>query len=308
MNTESGALNEPIDSQRSAISVISPTRAFYWSLRREIWENRSIYIAPLLAACVFLFGFLINVFSLRRRMAASPLGPGELQDLLQARYELAAALIMGIELIVGLFYSLDALYGERRDRSILFWKSLPLSDLTTVLSKFTIPMIVLPIVGFLITIAAQLIMLVLSSATLLGSGTSLASLWEHVSFFQMSVVWLYHFLTVHGLWYAPFYGWLFLISAWAPRTPFIWAFAPPFVMCGLEKIAFNTTYCLSLIVNRLGGPQASLGMTPDSSHRHLTSTLIPVHFFSEPGLWIGFAVAAAFLFGAIRLRRYRGPI
>lgn len=315
MNVQSQAVPEASSPTQSlAQEAMSSARTFYWAVRRELWENRSIYIAPLLAATVFLFGFLINLFSLRHRIAASPLGPDELQALLRARYELAAALIMGIELIVGVFYSLDALYGERRDRSILFWKSLPVSDLTTVVSKITVPVVILPVVGFLITIAAQLISLLLSSAILLGSGTSIASLWEHASFFQMSVVWLYHFLTVHGLWYAPFYGWLFLVSAWAPRAPFIWAFVPPFVICGLEKIAFNTTYCLSIIENRLGGPQTSSAMTRVSpmthvsGHTDFTSSLIPVHFFSEPGLWIGLAVAAVFLFGAVRLRRYRGPI
>ena len=58
-----------------------------------------------------------------------------------------------------MFYCLDALYGERRDRSILFWKSLPVSDLTTVLSKASIPIVVLPLLTFAVTVATQLIML-----------------------------------------------------------------------------------------------------------------------------------------------------
>ena len=134
---------------------------------------------------------------------------------------------MGTALIVGIFYSLDALYGERRDRSILFWKSLPVSDLTTVLSKLTIPLVVLPLLSFAISLATQFIMLLLSSVILLGSGVSIATLWTEVSFFHVSLVLLYHLLTVHGLWYAPIYGWLLLVSAWAPRAPFIWAVLPP---------------------------------------------------------------------------------
>src|SRR6266567_8221665 len=181
MNTQSNAMTESsIQSQGTAPAAFSPTRALYWSIRREIWENVSIYIAPLAAAALFLFGFAVNMLSMRRHLGASPLDPAQPHDLLATRYELSAALIMGTALIVGVFYSLDALYGERRDRSILFWKSLPVSDLTTVLSKLTIPLVILPLLSFAITIATQFIMLLLSSVILLGSGVNIAALWTEV--------------------------------------------------------------------------------------------------------------------------------
>src|SRR5579864_6919886 len=150
-------------------------------------------------------------------------------------------------------------------------------------------------------------MLVLSSLMLQGSGVNITALWSEASFFHVSVVLLYHLLTVHGLWYAPLYGWLLMVSAWARRAPFIWAFLPPFVICGVEKVAFNTTHALELLQERLVGPGNA--MTP---HHHaqndFVATLIPDHFFSVPGLWIGLAIAAAFIAVAVRLRRYRGPI
>src|SRR6195256_4056482 len=307
MSTQSNAMPE-FDSQRIAPAAMSATRPLYWSVRRELWENRSIYIAPLVAAIVFLLGFFISMLSLRHRMhGAWPLDSAQGRDVFATRYELAAALIMGTALIVGIFYSLDALYGEHRDRSILFWKSLPVSDLTAVLSKLTIPLVILPLLSFAISLATQFIMLLLSSVILLGSGVSIAALWTQVSFFHVSFVLLYHLLTVHGLWYAPLYGWLLLVSAWAPRAPFIWAVLPPFVICGVEKIAFNTSYFLALLQERLvgqGDAMASLSAPND-----FMATLIPeLHFFSTPGLWIGLALAAAFLAAAVRLRRYQGPI
>ncbi|MFZ0419398.1 MAG: ABC transporter permease [Candidatus Sulfotelmatobacter sp.] len=319
MNTQSSAMNESsIPSQGTAPAAVSPLQVMYWSIRREIWENRAIYIGPLTAAAVFLFGFAINLAIMRHHLVgasplgimrhhlgASPLGPDQPHDLLASRYELAASLIMGTAFIVGIFYSLDALYGERRDRSILFWKSLPVSDLTTVLSKLAIPLVVLPLLSFAITLATQFIMLVLSSVMLLGSGANIAALWTEVSFFQVSLVLLYHILTVHGLYYAPIYGWLLMVSAWAPRAPFIWAFLPPFVICGVEKIAFNTSYFLALLRDRFEGPGGTMA---DNDHAKDFTTLIPHHFFSVPGLWIGLAIAAVFLFVAVRLRRYRGPI
>jgi ABC-2 type transport system permease protein len=299
----------PLDQQSLAPASMSETRPMNWSVRRELWENRSIYLAPLIAAVVFLFGFLINMIALRRRIHLSwPITPTQHRDVLASPNEFAAALIMGTALIVGIFYSPDALYGERRDRSILFWKSLPVSDLTTVLSKISIPLVILPLLSFAITLVTQLIMLVVGSAVLAGSGVDIAMLWTHGSIFHVSLGMLYHIVTVHGLWYAPIYGWLLLVSAWAPRAPFLWAFLPPFVICGVEKIAFNTTYFLSMLERRLIGPQTSTPMTPGSAPMDPMAALMPHGFFSEPGLWIGLALAAAFLAAAVRLRRYRGPI
>jgi ABC-2 type transport system permease protein len=117
---------------------------------------------------------------------------------------------------------------------------------------------------------------------------------------------LYHIVTVHGLWYAPLYGWLLLVSAWAPRAPFLWAALPPFVICGVEKLAFNTSYFLSLLEQRLMGP--GNGIAEGDHAKDFMGTLVPHHFFGTPGLWIGLAIAAVFLAAAVRLRRYRGPI
>ena len=306
MNTPNIATPETSrSSQESAPRTISFTQGFYWSVRREFWENRLIYIAPLSAAAIFLFGFLINMISLRHRMRGVwPADTSRYLDVLPMPHEMSGALIMGIALVVGIFYSLDALYGERRDRSILFWKSLPVSDLTAVLSKASIPFVFIPLLSLVITIATQLIMLLLASAVLLGSGANIASLWTQNSLFHVSLVLFYHIITVHGLWYAPIYGWLLLVSAASPRAPFIWAVLPPFVICGVEQIAFKSTHFLAMLGERLIGPPDPAMTMPGGASMHL----IPHHFFSQPGLWAGLAVAAVFLVIAVRLRRYRGPI
>ena len=310
MNTQPNAIPEsPLESQMVAPTMIPISRRIYWSLQRELWENRSIYLAPLAAAAVFLFGFLVSMINLRRRIpGAWPLDPAEQRHVLAVPYEVAAGLIMGTAFIVGVFYSLDTLYGERRDRSILFWKSLPVSDLTTVLSKLAIPLAILPLLSFVITIATQLIMLLLSMAMLLGSGVNIATLLIQVPFLHVSLVLLYHLVTVHGLWYAPIYGWLLLVSAWAPRAPFIGAFLPPFVIYVVEKIVFNTSYFLAMLKYRLAGPEASTSMAPGGTLINEMAALTPAQFFSTPGLWIGLAIATVFLAAAVRLRRHRGPI
>jgi ABC-2 type transport system permease protein len=289
-------------------AVMPATRPLYWSIRRELWENRSIYIVPLVSAVVFLGSFLVNTIILRQRMhGVWPLDPAQQHKMLTEPYTMAALLIMGAAFLVGIFYSLDALYGERRDRSILFWKSLPVSDRTTVLAKVSIPIVILPLLSFAITVVTQWLMLLLSSVVLLGSGLGFATIWAHSSVFHDSVMLLYHIVTVHGLWYAPIYGWLLFVSAWAPRAPFIWAFLPPFLIGSVERLTFNTSYFFNMLARRVSGPENPGAMASDNI-MDAVSALTPLQFLSQPGLWIGLAIAAAFLAAAVQLRRYRGPI
>jgi ABC-2 type transport system permease protein len=304
MNTPSNAMPEsPLESQVIAPAVISATRRMYWSIRRELWENRSIYIAPLAVAAVTLFGFLIATIG--RAMSVTNLA--QRRAVLEEPYTFASLLIMGTTFVVAVFYCLDALHGERRDRSILFWKSLPVSDLTTVLSKASIPLLILPLLTFAITVVMQLIMLLLSGLVLVGSGLSVATLWTHFSFSQMSLMLLYHLVAIHGLWYAPIYGWLLLVSGWARRAAFLWAALPLLAIGIVEKMAFNTSYFAAMLKSRfMGGPDGAF--TAGSMSMPPLTQLTPGQFLISPGLWIGLAIAAAFLAGAVRLRRYREPI
>jgi ABC-2 type transport system permease protein len=311
MNIQSNAMpGSPLESQEIAPAVMSATQPMYWSVRRELWENRSIYLAPLAVAALFLFGFLIFAIRLPGKLrAAAALSATEQHNLIAQPYLIAAGLMMLTSLAVGVFYCLDALYGERRDRSILFWKGLPVSDLTTVVSKMITPVVILPLVTFGVAVVTQWIMLLVSSAVLLASGLSVATLWTHASLFQTWLMLLYHLLTAHGLWYAPIYGWLLLVAAWARRAPFLWAALPPLAIAAAEKIAFNTTHFGAMLLNRMiGGPGAGDNFMASGLSMDPLMHFTPGEFFSSPGLWIGLAIAAAFLAAAVRLRRYQGPI
>ena len=127
----------PAGEPRSATQLAAQAmRPFYWSVRRELWENRSITLAPLVAAVVVLVGFVISTKDLAGALGAlSGLDEARQQASLARRAALAAMPLLFTGFVVGWFYCLDALHGERRDRSILFWKSLPVSDAVTVLAK-----------------------------------------------------------------------------------------------------------------------------------------------------------------------------
>ncbi len=308
MSTQSNALPQSFGSSMIAPPVSSPVHPVYWSIRRELWESRSVYLAPLGAAAVALFGFMISMTHFPAKLPGIlSLDAMHQQHAFTQPYEIATALIMAAAFFVSIFYSLDALYSERRDRSILFWKSLPVSDLTTVLSKASVPLLILPLLAFAIVVVTVAIMLLMNAAALVGSNFSFAELWSRLALPQSAAGLLYHLVTVHVLWYAPIYAWFLFISAWARRAPFLWAFLPPLALAAFEKITFHTSYVADLLRNRVaGGSEASMGGNNFAANPHMPLT--PGSFLSEPGLWIGLLVAAALIAAAVRMRRYRDPV
>jgi ABC-2 type transport system permease protein len=270
-----------------------------------LWENHSIYIAPSIVAAIILFGSFVGSFHLAgRRHNALLLDSARRRAAIEMPYDIAAVMLIFTAFIIGVFYCLDALHGERRERSILFWKSLPVSDLTTVLSKVSVPLVVLPLVSFAIIVMTQFVMLLISTAALLPSGLA-ATTWTNFNLFQQSLVLLYGLIAI-ALWHAPIYGWALLVSGWARRATFLWAVLPLLAIAFFEKITFNTSHFAEMLGNRLMGfaPEAVAftGHTIDSPQ------LTPGRYLSSPGLWIGLAFAAAFIVAAVRLRRYRGPL
>jgi ABC-2 type transport system permease protein len=303
-----------LETQAIPPATVSATQPFYWSVRRELWENRSIYIAPLAAAGVAMLGFFIGLFWLPRSMHAhSGMDPGE-QFLMEVMpYGHTAWLLLIAAFVVGVFYSLDALYGERRDRSILFWKSLPVSDVTTVLSKASIPLLVLPVLVIGITVATHLIMLLISTGVLILSGINPMTLWRQLPLFQMELVLVYGAIVL-ALGQAPLFAGLLLISGWARRTAFLWAVLPPLAICFIEKALFKTMHFAHLLGYLVTGGTANAfsfrtpSGAPVDAHFIPLSQITPGRFLSSPGLWIGLVFAGVFLAAAVRLRRYREPI
>ena len=183
-------------------------RPFYWSVRREIWEHRSVFMGPLIAAGLVLLGTaLAHVPGSHVYMGNTGGAPPAIFAMLP--FMVAAGIVMITALIVAFAYCLSALNAERRDRSILFWKSLPVSDLTTVLAKAAVPTIIIPVVAFAAILATQLVVLLASATSWNAAGDVISTT-------------LIYGPLVLGLWYAPIYGWLLLVSSWAKRGAFLW--------------------------------------------------------------------------------------
>jgi ABC-2 type transport system permease protein len=151
-------------------------------------------------------------------------------------------------------------------------------------------------------------MLMLSTLALIGHGMSPIPLWTTLPLVQMAFV-MFYGLTVHVLWYAPIYGWLLLVSAWAKRATFLWAVLPFFAMFVLGSLTFGRSFVTSLIRYRfLGAMSEAFTVNPTNTPITRFTQLDPIGFLTSAGLWVGLMFAAAFIAAAIRLRRNREPI
>jgi ABC-2 type transport system permease protein len=308
----------------SASAAYPFTRLMFWSVRRELWENRSITIAPFTATGLLIF--TVAVLTLKLSIGAQQLN-GQMSakiagnfpnDGLWLPYAILAGPVLAISFIVAVAYCLGALHGERRDRSILFWKSLPVSDLATVLSKASIPLVLVPLISFVAAIIAQMAIfaivlivfpLLAAKGNLVWNGVPVDSSTWHMIFSGVPIgtltLGMLYGLLATALWHAPIYAWLLLVGGWAKRMAFVWAVAPVAGLMIAERIIFGTSRLESMFQNRLIG-MVSIAFGNMVNIR--LPALTPGRFLTDPGLWIGLLVAALFLGAAVLLRRYRQPI
>lgn len=295
-------------------------------LRRELAEHPASWMVPAVLGGLFVVAALFAVFGIARvgidevrfssDVFAEAAEPEAIRAVLMVMFlPIAALFAMVISVIIG-FYLLDALYADRKDRSILFWKSLPVSDLKTVGSKYLTAVGAMPLQALALFVAtAVLVWLVVGTAGAV-AGTSQFLLHGPAALLQAVIV-LGYGLVVLGLWLAPVHAWLLLVSAYAKRAVLAWATLPPLFVIVAEKTLFDTKYFAVLLGQRFagGGELAfsgegnamveSVDGSVSAVFPVLTELLTPGRFLASPALWAGLAVAAAFLAGAVWLRRWR---
>jgi ABC-2 type transport system permease protein len=293
---------------------------FLWLIRREVWEHKAIWVAPaIVIGCLALLVLTGNVhLGPAGGMADSRVFDGipheqqvKLLAVVYAGLALVVFMVMGI---VAFFYSIDSLYADRRDRSVLFWKSLPLSDLETVLSKFATAIVVIPLVALAASAVAQLVVATGGSVRLSMGGVPGSLMWEPQALlggFMVAFMWC----VTAMLWYSPIVGYLMLASAWAPRGPFLWAVLPPVGLWILERIVVGSDYIGDFITGRLFGLYRLLGEQSEGEVNRTGGDLEKIgnmdlvgslrDFYASPDLWLGVLAAFLLLAGAMWVRRYR---
>ncbi len=303
-------------------------RRLYVLVQRELWEHRALYVTPFVISLVVLLGVLVALVV----GGARGIGFDNIVKGMQMGGELGS--MAGVTALVGapstlfvaglgflvFFYSIDALYAERKDRSILFWKSLPLTDTEVVVSKVVTAAFVAPLITFGFLVATQLVILAMSGiAVWLGGGSASELVWGPTPVLQiwtLSVYWL----LASALWFLPFIAWGLFCSAFAKKNVFLWTVLPFVVVPLLERLVFNSgVFARTVFSGRFGqvpwlatefgneGMRSAVEELPGKlgARLDLLSVLDPGGFLTTPGLWGGLVVAAVLIAGAIYFRRYR---
>lgn len=297
-------------------------------IRRELIEHRSSWVVTSVFGALFVLAAVLAVFGLVRiggihgAMTLAEVGdefdPGMLSPALQVLMMSIATVLNIVMTFVVFFYFLDALYAERKDRSILFWKSLPVSDLQVVGSKYLNGIIAIPlltVVVFLVT--AALVTLIGGTGLMLG-GASVGELFASApgALARVTLMLLYT-LAFQALWFVPIDGWLLLVSAFAKRAVLGWALVPPVLLVVAERTLLGTRHFAELLAHRLvGGFELAFsgerhGLLMDSNGVMVSTFPMLGEFFTPgrllaaPPLWAGIVVGLLFLAGAVWLRRWR---
>ena len=293
-------------------------------VRRELWEHRSIFITPaavglvvtllVITAYVAVSGFGGHVDI--AIITAQNVGETERRAALMAFLAGITSVFILAAGILTIFYCLDALYAERKDKSILFWRSLPVTDAETVVAKLLTAAFAIPLVTFAAIVVAHLVNLVVSSVFVSIEGGSAARLiWGSVPIFD---VWTFFLilLVATPLWLSPFIGWFLFVSAWTKRSPLLTAFLPLLIVPMLEYFILRTTYLWGAIITRTGSLPLfridDVSVFDEDSLRDMTADSVSllalvdlVKFLTHPGFWIGLVVCGLFTTAAIYVRRYR---
>ena len=325
----------PAAVETSPARAIPPWRTLLMLVKREFWEHRQLWLVPVTVSGVLLLVTLFTQFNAGNDVHL-PFGPQNWNwDTARhaSEYEIRVQLSSLRQLLVTLpiwitgafivyFYLLNSLFDERKDRSILFWKSLPVSDGLTVASKLLVGAVIVPAIIYAVSVLTQILFAEIWNLRLSwGLASGMAFTWDATAWFKLQGLILF-WLVSAVLWWAPVAGYLVFISAWARRQPFLWSIVPLIAVGFTEQVTLGTHYISNLVGFRMAGFMSSAkdpdgwsltdaavvgpGMhvrTVDFSnvldHQHLVGML------TRPGLWIGLVVTVGFAYAAVRLRRYR---
>ncbi|GAB4192298.1 MAG: hypothetical protein Tsb002_21880 [Wenzhouxiangellaceae bacterium] len=311
---------------------------FWMLLRREMWENRIGFVwAPLVLSAIIIVMMFMGLFMVYQvdsdhittsdalRMFAENT-PEDKADAMRLGLLGIQVLFSSVMFFVIVFYLLGALYDDRKDRSILFWKSLPLSDTMTVASKLAAGALFIPAIFLLATAVTQVIALIIVSGYALNAGIGLwENLWAPAN---LLATWIFYILAnlMQALWLLPVWGWLLLCSAFAPRLPLLFAIGIPLVIGWIQSYInivqsfdFKSRTLLHFFGDRLseglipmsmraqfGNDTFMIGVV-DGKEPQLQEQAYTLHYLwtrlLDIDLWLGLVIGAALLAAAVVIRR-----
>jgi len=301
-------------------------RSQFALLQRELWEHRAIYVAPIVVAILMILASLTGQISVdaMEHVDIGLVGAANIPE--NARSAVLSGIMISLSTtfifamwILTIFYALDSLYAERKDRSILFWRSIPSTDFETVLSKLLTALLVIPLITFAMIVVTHLAVLLITSVWIgVRGGSGMSLVWGSAPFLDNWTATLVFLLAI-PLWLSPFIGWFLFVSAYTKRSPFLTAFLPIAVLPLLEKMLFDSAvFAEAFFVRSIKMPLFVDLSTMESLFEESESfaelannelTLLGLMdfggFVTSPGLWLGILVCGLFTSAAIYVRRYR---
>lgn len=299
----------------------------YALVQREIWEHRSLWLTPVVVAAVMTLMLLAGYVFASAYHELIDMGIVGAQNL--AAEEHRRAVLTGVltgptsvflfaSAILTIFYCLDALYSERKNKSILFWRSLPITDAETVISKLLTALVAIPAITFVVVMAAHLVNLILLSLFIgIEGGSPGYLIWKSAPAVLVDV-WaaLLLLMIMLPIWFSPFIGWFLFVSAWTKRSPLLTAFLPLIVLPLLETIVLPTHILWDAIQSRFTNWPMFTGIDPETffDEEKLAGMNIDIgmldfidvdRFLTSPAMWAGVVVCGLFATAAIYVRRYR---
>jgi len=295
-------------------------------IRRELWEHHSLYVVPVVLGLVLILVEItgqasISAYGTHIDMAllgATNISANERGAAVSALLSMFTGLFIVAMLFLTVFYSLDALYSERKDKSILFWRSMPVTDAETVISKLITATILIPLLTLAIIAVTHLIILLVTSIWIgLHGANAWHLIWSSVPLLDNWAATLIFVLSL-SLWLSPFVGWFLLVSGYTRRSPMLMAVLPVILLPMLERIVLGSSLLFDAIFVRTArmpiykdfdlGSLFSRNSLADAAQDgiSLVSMLDVGRFLASPGLWTGLVVCGLFVSAAIYVRRFRG--
>ena len=199
-----------------------------------------------------------------------------------------------------LAYSLSTFADERKDRSLIFWRSLPISDLTTVLSKVFIVTLIVPLIVIPYIILLQLV--AMTSASIFFATNDIVSFgWLWGSYIITDWFRIIFSLWAQALWSLPLFLWLMLAGTYAAR-PIAGAIVPPVILIVLEGVIFKTNLVLEFIENRIGFWSRSDSFPKEYQEIRVVDISDILLLFSTQAFWIGILASVILVAGIVYVR------
>ncbi|MFC3094380.1 hypothetical protein DRW07_14170 [Alteromonas sediminis] len=255
------------------------------NIKKECWEFKGhIFWVPVVMLGFFILSniyalFTIDSYQIDRLMKGlQALSEAEGVAFVGNASMAAIATIFVPFLITSLFvqlnYLISCMFDEKRDLSIYFWRSLPVSDLQSVAVKLFTGALVIP-ASFMLAATALIVLAVFlifvgTVVLSLGFDISLWAAWSEAKIVSsLIVVWLA--LIPLSLWLFPVYAYLMLASAFAGRAPFLWAVLPVVVIAIVEASIAEATGSNHLFIMEALYHYFSLEVLGEELSLHVTS-------------------------------------